>query len=59
MSLMEGRMKMSKNKTLSDLVLEQIQNDISHGDLTAVEILLEYIPEYVLKAYLPEEKQDD
>ena len=47
-----------KNKTLSDLVLEQIQTDISHGDLTAVEILLEYIPEYVLEAYLPEEKDD-
>ena len=48
-----------KNKTLSDLVLEQIQTDISNGDLTAIEILLEYVPEYALKGYLPEEKTDD
>tara|TARA_A100001515_G_scaffold125875_1_gene110853 strand:+ start:409 stop:558 length:150 start_codon:yes stop_codon:yes gene_type:complete len=48
-----------KNKTLSELVLEQIQTDISNGDLTAVEILLEYVPEYVLKGYLPEEMVDD
>jgi len=46
-------------KTLSDLVLEQIQTDISNGDLTAVAILLEYVPEYVLKGYLPEEMTDD
>jgi len=41
-----------------DLVMQQIQTDVSHGDLTAVEILLDYIPEEVLRAYLPEENSD-
>ena len=44
-----------KDVAMIDLVMQQIQTDISNGDLTAVEILLDYIPEYVLRAYLPEE----
>lgn len=44
-----------KDVAMLDLVMQQIQTDVSHGDLTAVEILLDYIPEEVLRAYLPEE----
>lgn len=42
------------NEKLMDAVLEQIEYDVSHGDLTAIYELLKYVPEENLQAYLPE-----
>ena len=39
---------------LIDQVLEQIQNDIRDGDLTAIAESLSFVPEENLKGYLPE-----
>jgi len=41
-----------------DAVLEQIQMDVKIGDLTAIEELLQYIPEQYLMGYLPEIVQE-
>lgn len=44
---------------LIDKVIEQIQNDVATGDMTAIEefllIALNYVPEKYLDAYLSEE----
>ena len=40
---------------LIDRVLEQIQEDIQNGDLTAIAELLSYVDPSTLKSYLPEE----
>lgn len=49
-------------KKLIDKFLEQIQADLSSGDLTAIEEFLHmaviYIPEKYLLGYLTEEKQN-
>jgi len=37
-----------------DVVLDEIQNDIANGDLTAIAELLYYVPIEYLKGYLPE-----
>jgi hypothetical protein len=37
-----------------DLVIEEMKKDIAGGDLTAIDELLQYVPEENLKAYLPE-----
>jgi hypothetical protein len=43
------------NQELVDSVLEQIKNDIHNGDYTAIEELLQNLPEDVLFNYLCEE----
>lgn len=42
---------------LIDTVLDQIQQDVNMGDLTAIEELLRATSERALVAFLPEEKQ--
>jgi hypothetical protein len=42
---------------LIDQVLEQIQQDVMEGDLTAIEELLTHVPIGILIGYLPEAKQ--
>ncbi len=44
------------DQELIDKVLEQIKEDVSLGDLTAVEELIKAVPEENLKAYLPEKE---
>lgn len=39
---------------LIDMVLEQIENDVNAGDLTAIEVLLNAVPETALKSFLSE-----
>lgn len=41
---------------LLDQVIAQIIEDKTQGDLTAIEVLLDYIPREALRAYLPEEE---
>lgn len=43
------------NIKLIDKVLEQIKEDVIHGDVTAIEELLKQVPIEILKSYLPEE----
>jgi hypothetical protein len=43
---------------LIDSVLDQIEIDVKIGDLTAIEELLQYIPEQYLMGYLPEIVQE-
>jgi hypothetical protein len=42
------------NKTLVNLVIEQMKRDIEVQDWTAIAELLEHIPEENLTAFLPE-----
>ena len=44
---------------LIDRVIEEIKSDIAYGDLTAIEGLLENVPENVLIDFLPEEEWPD
>ncbi len=44
---------------LIDRVIEEIKADIAYGDLTAIEGLLENVPENVLIDFLPEEEWDN
>jgi len=44
-------------RNLIDQVLQQMQEDIANGDLTAIEEMLTYVPYAHLIGYLPEEKQ--
>ena len=46
-----------ENEELIDAVLEQIREDISKGDLTAIEALIETLNTNALLNFLPEEKQ--
>lgn len=46
-----------ENEELIDAVLEQIREDISKGDLTAIEELIETLNFNALLNFLPEEKQ--
>lgn len=46
-----------ENEELIDAVLEQIREDISKGDLTAIEALIETLNTNSLLNFLPEEKQ--
>jgi hypothetical protein len=41
---------------LLDKVMTQVVEDVQAGDMTAVEVLLDYIPIEVLQSYLPEEE---
>lgn len=42
------------NQGLIDAVLEQIQEDVAKGDVTAIEEMLKQIPTQVLVDFLPE-----
>ena len=42
-------------KNLLDQVLDQLLQDVTAGDLTAIEELLKFVPIKNLQAYLPEE----
>jgi hypothetical protein len=44
---------------LIDAVLEQIQNDIQSGDVTAIEELLKTCPRAALEGYLPEQDMEE
>lgn len=41
-------------QALIDSVLDQIQQDIANGDLTAIEEMLQHLPVEILQAFLPE-----
>ena len=43
-----------KYPSLIDRVLDQIQEDVNKGDVTAIEELLKQVPTQVLVDYLPE-----
>ena len=43
-----------KNNSLIDRVLDQIQEDVNKGDVTAIEELLKQVPTQVLVDFLPE-----
>lgn len=42
------------NEDLIDLVLAQIAQDVGNGDFTAIEELLQLVPEAKLKSFLSE-----
>ena len=44
-------------EVLLDDVLEQIERDIALGDLTAIHEMIAHLPDEVLQAYLPEDKE--
>jgi hypothetical protein len=46
----------AKKQKLVDRVIEIIESDIRHGDVTAIDELLKFCPEKNLIAYLPEEE---
>lgn len=41
-------------RVLVDSVIEQIKLDITNGDLTALDELLFFVPDYLLKGFLTE-----
>ena len=43
-------------ENIIDMVLEQIQEDVEAGDLTAIQELLSKVPMTDLQAFLPEER---
>jgi hypothetical protein len=45
--------------TLIDRVLKQIEQDVGNQDFTAIEEILQYVPETVLKGFLSENLQDE
>lgn len=48
-----------ENEALIDAVLEQVREDISKGDLTAIVALIEDLNFNALLNFLPEEKQKE
>lgn len=46
---------MTEREMLVDQVLNQIEKDVKNGDFSAIEELLENVPDLPLKAYLPED----
>ena len=42
------------NEALIDRVLKQIEQDVGNQDFTAIEELLQFVPEDRLRAFLPE-----
>jgi len=44
--------------TLIDLVLKQIEQDVGNQDFTAIEEILQYVPEAILKGFLSDNIQD-
>jgi len=59
----ESKRAMAQDKlaeqSLMDRVLEQIEQDVKNKDFTAIEELLQMIPEKNLIAYLPEVTIDE
>ena len=55
----EGNVMYDENEELIDAVIEQIREDASKGDFTAVEALIETLDTNSLLNFLPEEKQAD
>lgn len=49
-------MNENKKQKLVDAVLERIKEDVSQGDLTAIDELLKFCPVENLIGYLPEEQ---
>lgn len=47
---------MDFNQELINKVITQIMADIGNGDLTAIEELLKYVPEWILEGFLVEEQ---
>lgn len=45
-------------QALIDSVLDQIQQDIANGDLTAIEEMLQHLPVKILQGFLPENIAD-
>ena len=45
--------------TLIDLVLKQIEQDVGNQDFTAIEEILQYVPEAILKGFLSENIQEE
>lgn len=45
-------------QALIDSVLDQIQQDIANGDLTAIQEMLQHLPTEILQAFLPENVAD-
>ena len=43
-----------ESQTLIDLVIEQIIQDVKNADFTAIEELLNFVPENTLKSFLSE-----
>ena len=39
---------------LIEKALAQVVEDVQHGDITAIEVILEYVPEEVLQSFLSE-----
>jgi uncharacterized protein YabN with tetrapyrrole methylase and pyrophosphatase domain len=48
----EIEVKMMKDQSLIDAVIEQIEIDLRSGDMTALDEMLKQVPEVVLRAYL-------
>jgi len=44
------------HQELIDLVLKQIEQDVQNKDFTALEEMLQYVPNNILKGFLPEEQ---
>jgi hypothetical protein len=44
---------------LIDRVLKQMEQDVGNKDFTAIEELLQYVPESVLEGFLSEDFQDE
>jgi hypothetical protein len=45
--------------TLIDRVLKQVAQDVANRDYTAIEELLQYVPEHVLEGFVSECFQDE
>jgi hypothetical protein len=58
-NLFNNRPYHHKDTTLLDRVVKQIHIDLDDGDFDPIYVLLDYLSEDVLKAYLPEETADD
>jgi hypothetical protein len=52
-------MSILMDEALFEAVIEQIEADLSSGDLTALAELLSYIPKNCLIGFLPEERWGD
>ncbi len=45
--------------TLIDRVIKQMEQDVANQDFTAIEELLQYVPEHILEGFLSEALDDD
>ena len=44
---------------LIDRVLKQIEQDVANKDFTAIEELLQFVPEHILEGFISESFQDE